>query len=104
MYARIIRLWGVISLVLASIATSVQAQSDRPINNEDVTRAETSDALAMQGDRSFGDMVNLYTGSLSFSQTDVSIPGNSALPVAIVRRFDTLRSRSLNNPASTRAF
>ncbi len=98
------RLFCVIWFVLASTSTSVWAQSDRPIGNEDATRADTSGALAMQGDRSFGDMVDLYTGSLSFSQTDVSIPGNSALPVAIVRRFDTLRSRALNNPASTRAF
>lgn len=31
----------------------------------------------------FGDKVDLYSGALSFSATDVSIPGNSGLPVAI---------------------
>jgi hypothetical protein len=31
--------------------------------------------------------VNLYTGSLEFIQTDVSLPGNSALPVSVGRRL-----------------
>lgn len=33
-----------------------------------------------------GDKVNLYNGALEFNQTDVSLPGNNALPVAIGRR------------------
>jgi RHS repeat-associated protein len=35
----------------------------------------------------FGDKVNLYTGNLEFVQTDVSLPGNNALPVAVGRRL-----------------
>jgi len=35
----------------------------------------------------FGDKVNLYTGALEFVQTDVSLPGNSRLPVAVGRRL-----------------
>lgn len=35
----------------------------------------------------FGDKVDLYSGALSFSATDVSIPGNGALPVAIGRKL-----------------
>ena len=35
----------------------------------------------------FGDKVDLYSGALSFSATDVSIPGNSGLPVAISRKL-----------------
>lgn len=34
----------------------------------------------------FGDKVNLYSGALEFTQTDVSLPGNSALAVALSRR------------------
>lgn len=36
----------------------------------------------------FGDKVDLYSGALSFSATDVSIAGNSGLPVAITRKLD----------------
>jgi hypothetical protein len=37
----------------------------------------------------FGDHVNFYTGSLEFTQTDVSLPGNDALPVAVGRHATT---------------
>lgn len=39
-------------------------------------------------DSMFGDNVDLYSGALSFSTTDVSIPGNNALPVAVTRKLD----------------
>ncbi len=35
----------------------------------------------------FGEKIGLSTGSISFRQTDVSIPGNNALPVEISRVF-----------------
>jgi RHS repeat-associated protein len=44
-------------------------------------------ALASLGTDLFGDDVNLYNGALSFKQTDVSLLGNNALPVAIGRRI-----------------
>lgn len=37
----------------------------------------------------FGDKTNLYNGKLEFTQVDVSLPGNSALPVRIARHLDT---------------
>lgn len=35
----------------------------------------------------FGDVINNYSGRTDFSVTDVSLPGNSALPVAFARRY-----------------
>lgn len=35
----------------------------------------------------FGDKTSLYNGSTEFIQTDVSLPGNNALPVSFGRRF-----------------
>ena len=37
----------------------------------------------------FGDQVSLYNGGLSFTQTDVSLPGNNALEVRIGRHLPT---------------
>ena len=45
-------------------------------------------ALGVLGDNLFGDTVNYYNGALSFSQTDVSLPGNDALPMAVTRTFN----------------
>jgi RHS repeat-associated protein len=46
-------------------------------------------AIAALGGNIFGDKVNLYTGALEFVQTDVSLPGNNALPVSVGRRLIT---------------
>ncbi len=35
----------------------------------------------------FGDRVNLFNGAVSFEQTDVSLTGNNALPVAVTRTY-----------------
>lgn len=42
---------------------------------------------ALSADNVFGDSLDLYSGVLSFTATDVSIPGNSKLPVAVTRKF-----------------
>jgi hypothetical protein len=47
------------------------------------------------GNDLMGDKVGLYTGSLEFVQTDVSIPGNDALPVAVSRRYEAGFRRAL---------
>ena len=44
-------------------------------------------AVTRLGADLFGDKVNLYTGSLEFVQADISLPGNSALPVAVGRHI-----------------
>lgn len=41
----------------------------------------------------FGDAVDLYSGGLSLAATDVSVPGNGGLPVAIGRKL-AIRDRS----------
>jgi RHS repeat-associated protein len=47
-------------------------------------KAET--AITTLGPDLMGDRVNLFNGALEFEHTDVSIPGNSALPVSLTRR------------------
>lgn len=42
--------------------------------------------LTAFGDDMFGDGIDPHTGSITFFQTDVALPGNSHLPVAIARR------------------
>jgi YD repeat-containing protein len=45
--------------------------------------------LATLGNDLFGEQVNLYDGATQFVQTDVALPGNSALPVSVGRRLTT---------------
>jgi hypothetical protein len=44
--------------------------------------------LSSAGPDAFGDQVSLSNGGLSFSVTDISVPGNSTLPVALTRTFE----------------
>ncbi len=50
------------------------------------------DAIASLGPDMFGDKINLFNGSFSFEQTDVELPGNSALQVALIRQHMPGRS------------
>lgn len=60
-------------------STSVEAEYDK--------RIRAASAIDGLGTDLFGDSVNLYSGALSFAATDVSVPGNFDLPVAVGRRF-----------------
>ncbi|HET7558027.1 MAG TPA: hypothetical protein VFK08_08120, partial [Rhodanobacteraceae bacterium] len=44
--------------------------------------------IAPLSDSGFGDQISLYDGATSFAATDISIPGNNALPVQLARRFN----------------
>jgi hypothetical protein len=50
---------------------------------------KSSETISTVGPTLFGDQVSLQHGGLGFSVTDVSLRGNSALPVALTRTFKT---------------
>jgi RHS repeat-associated protein len=52
--------------------------------------------IATLGPDLFGDDVDLYSGGLSFSATDISLPGNSSLPVEIRRNFRVRDVKKIN--------
>ena len=45
------------------------------------------DAIGSLGADLLGDKVDIYNGSVSFEQTDIDLPGNNHLPVALVRSY-----------------
>lgn len=75
---------AIISL-LGCVTQSAFAQSSLHTEKGKLIRA--NEAVTTLGADLMGDQVNLYHGALEFLQTDVSLPGNNALPVAISRRF-----------------
>jgi hypothetical protein len=78
----------VAAVVLLTSSWAVQAAVDGVEPFEEygkTTRA--AQQVSPLGDNAFGDNVSLYNGATEFDATDMSIPGNNALPVALARRF-----------------
>jgi len=63
---------------------------------------ESAKRLTALENEAFGEQISLYTGSLGFSVTDVSLPGNSTLPVSVGRRFDAEDKLGVYLPGSPR--
>lgn len=80
------RWWFVPALALLSAVALAQVDTvSRAYHEGQLPRAQ--DAIKTLGPDLFGDQINLYDGSFSFQQTDVSLPGNSALRVAVSRKW-----------------
>ena len=52
--------------------------------------------LTALGPDLFGEQINTYTGGLTFSQTDLALPGNDSLPVNVTRRLVVDGNKSPN--------
>lgn len=74
------------TLAALVVAGSARAQSTT-LYTEYVKTITTAQNLEPYGSDMFGDQINLYTGSTEFAVTDVSLKGNSTLPVSIGRRY-----------------
>lgn len=80
--------WGLLGAGLVHADTGVPPYQEF---NQNIQAAQSVSALT---DRVFGDSVSLYTGATQFAVTDVSLPGNNALPVQIRRQL-VVRDRTL---------
>ena len=74
-----------LSLLLAMPAAL--AQTGKAPWEEYGKRLKASEEVSPLGPNLFGDNVSLSNGALSFSVTDVSLPGNSGLAVSLSRTY-----------------
>ena len=78
--------------------TAVHAQGKQAWDEYDRLLDRSRAITALSDDNAFGETVDLYTGTLAFSATDVSIPGNSKLPVAVTRKFTVSNRAEYGGP------
>jgi YD repeat-containing protein len=76
-----------VKLPVVGATSSSPASGATPLGYLEGRMPMAADAVTTLGSDLFGDRVNLFNGSLEFEQTDLQLPGNSALPVAIGRRY-----------------
>lgn len=79
-----------LAVAMFGYAGAANAQ-DSSTFKEQFKLIKAPDAVAKLGADLFGDQVNLYSGGLAFTQTDVSLPGNNSLSVAMGRRLSAGR-------------
>lgn len=72
--------------LLALLPLNAGASGKAPWDEYD-KRIKAGEEVAALGPNLFGDQINLSNGALSFSVTDVSLPGNSGLSVALTRTY-----------------
>ncbi|WP_242103082.1 chitinase N-terminal domain-containing protein [Lysobacter sp. M2-1] len=75
------------AVVLCVLPVVASAQGKQAWEEYDRLIESKRAVAALSADNVFGDSLDLYSGVLSFTATDVSIPGNSKLPVAVTRKF-----------------
>src|SRR5690349_6034484 len=101
------RVWRVAALAAVVMGTFIgSADAVPPGGGDPVTpktyyeqgilsrSGETVEAL---GPNLMGDQVNEYSGDLSFTQTDVSLPGNDSLPVQVSRHRSASTTQAYQN-------
>lgn len=74
-------------LLCAATVVGHGAASAQVLNwgEEYAKRIKSSENISPLGDDLFGDSIKLFNGTVSFSATDISLPGNNALPVRLTR-------------------
>src|SRR5690606_29466668 len=76
-----------VATLLFAASGLVSAQEANQAWEEYGKRVTASTKVSALGPDLFGDQVSLSNGALSFSVTDVSVPGNNSLPVEFKRTF-----------------
>ncbi|MDE2628029.1 MAG: hypothetical protein KGL99_12825, partial [Burkholderiales bacterium] len=87
----VVLMWsaGLSSLSLAATGGGTGTTPVKTAYFEQGLLVRAGETVAALGPNLMGDGINEYNGSLEFNNTDVSLPGNSALPVMIGRRLTT---------------
>ncbi|WP_157481051.1 MULTISPECIES: hypothetical protein [unclassified Lysobacter] len=77
----------VMVLAFGAFAAPLRAQEANKPWEEYEKLTKDRGNVGVMGSDLLGDQVNFYTGGLSFSNLDISVPGNSSLPVSLGRSF-----------------
>lgn len=77
-------------LVCCALETGGMAHAQEvPIGDEYLRRLKAYETIQPVGDTPFGEHLNLYTGDLTFSQTDLSLEGQGPT-ISLVRQLASM--------------
>ncbi|MDZ4116997.1 MAG: RHS repeat-associated core domain-containing protein [Xanthomonadaceae bacterium] len=93
-HARAVAAWLIATLAI--VLPNAAAAQDSELSDEYARYINAAQTVGTLGTDLFGDQTDLYTGVTTFSAVDVSLPGNSGLPVQ-VGRTRTLAERNIQD-------
>ncbi|KOQ74288.1 hypothetical protein ABW44_09995 [Stenotrophomonas maltophilia] len=73
-------------VLLCVVASSVAAQQLVQPESEYANKVGKAQQMGRLDEKTFGENISLFNGQLSFSVTDIAIPGNAGPPVELVRK------------------
>lgn len=88
--------WAASALIVLSFPVSVRCVSAEEVAPQDeyMKRLKVHQTIQPLGETPFGESINLYTGELSFRQTDVSLEGTGPT-IVLARETTTAQTREL---------
>lgn len=80
---------GALLLAMLTMLAATQKAMALDWGEEYAKRIKATELTQPLGDSTFGEQINLFNGTVSFSATDISLPGNNTLPVELKRIYNT---------------
>lgn len=87
--------------ITLTLAASANAQTATSATEQAASRIKTASAIGAAGTDMFGEQTSFYSGSTEFTATDLSIPGNNGLAVALSRRLSLDTNRTQAEPGDS---
>ncbi|TCP03422.1 hypothetical protein [Rubrivivax gelatinosus] len=88
---------AIIGGLFLAAACNAQTSPDKYVWEEFSKRVQASEKVTPLGPNFAGEAVSLSNGDLSFSATDVSLPGNSNLKVEFSRKYSVFSRKNFSN-------
>ncbi len=88
------RPWQAFRIILGALlcsGTTISSATSVTLSYLEGKNPVSADSIATYGPDLMGDKVNLFNGALGFEHTDISLPGNNNLPVALTRKYSAGR-------------
>ena len=94
------KLLATAALIAAAQLAGAQSTDEYGVHEKHIERLTEAQKVAPVGVDGFGDQISYFTGSLAFNNVDISLPGNSGLPVELRRKLAIEDRRELNDGPS----
>lgn len=89
---------GLLAAAVLMVPTAFAQSQQYGLHEKAIERINGASQVGPLASDAFGDQLSLFNGSVEFNVVDISIPGNSSLPVELRRRYAIEDRREISDP------